>query len=76
MYQKLEIDFEIPYLLENSINEFLVDLNEHGGRLADCFEEDIIVAAGSMIPMMMPTNCDSRTIKEKRQMGYNYLSAC
>ena len=41
MYQKLEIDFEIPYLLENSINEFLVDLNEHGGRLADCFEEDI-----------------------------------
>lgn len=41
MYKKLEIDFEIPYLLENSIENFLIDLNERGGRLADCFEEDI-----------------------------------
>lgn len=41
MYKKLDIDFEIPYLLKNSIDEFLIDLNEQGGRLADCFEEDI-----------------------------------
>lgn len=41
MYKKLKIDFEIPYLLAHSIDEFLVDLNEHGGRLADCYEQDI-----------------------------------
>lgn len=40
-YKKLGIDFEIPELLERTINEFVIDLNENRGRLADCYEEEI-----------------------------------
>lgn len=39
--KKLGIDFEIPELLERTINEFVIDLNENRGRLADCYEEEI-----------------------------------
>ena len=40
-YKRLEIDFEIPEILERTINEFLIDLNEKRGRLADCYEVEI-----------------------------------
>lgn len=40
-YKKLNIDFEIPELLEDSINDFIVNLNEHNGDLKDCYEADI-----------------------------------
>lgn len=40
-YKKLEIDFPIPELLETGIEEFLIDLNEKGGKMADCYEQDI-----------------------------------
>lgn len=41
LYKKLEINFPIPELLETSIEEFLIDLNEKGGKMADCYEQDI-----------------------------------
>ena len=40
-YTKLEINFEIPELLQDSINDFIVNLNEHNGNLADCYVADI-----------------------------------
>ena len=40
MYKKLDIDFEIPQLLEDEINE-MVDYLNNGGRFPDCNEEDI-----------------------------------
>lgn len=32
-YKKLNIDFWIPELLEDSINDFIVNLNKHNGDL-------------------------------------------
>lgn len=40
-YKKLDIDFEIPELLEEGINGVLKDLNERNGYMADCYEQDI-----------------------------------
>lgn len=41
MYKKLKINFEIPEILEDSINGFVKNLNEQDGNLADCYEQDI-----------------------------------
>lgn len=41
MYRTLDIDFEIPQLLEDGIHDFLENLNTHNGDLADCYEQDI-----------------------------------
>ena len=40
-YHALDIDFEIPEILEQEIADFLRNLNEQGGNLADCYEEEI-----------------------------------
>lgn len=40
MYKKLNIDFEIPEILSDSIDDFIEYLNG-GGKLGDCYEEDI-----------------------------------
>ena len=40
-YHALDIDFEIPEILERDIADFLRNLNEEGGNLADCHEEEI-----------------------------------
>ena len=40
-YHALDIDFEIPEILEQDIADFLRNLNEEGGNLADCHEEEI-----------------------------------
>ena len=36
MYRALDIDFEIPQILEDGIHDFLENLNENDGTLADC----------------------------------------
>lgn len=41
MYKKLKIDFDIPEILEDSIDDFVKNLNEQNGSLADCYEQDI-----------------------------------
>lgn len=41
MYRALDIDFEIPQILEDGIHDFLKNLNENDGTLADCYEQDI-----------------------------------
>lgn len=41
MYKKLDIDFEIPQLLEDGINDFVNNLNNQNGSLVDCYQEDI-----------------------------------
>lgn len=41
MYRALVIDFEIPQILEDGIHDFLKNLNENDGTLADCYEQDI-----------------------------------
>lgn len=41
MYKKLKIDFEIPLILEESFDDFVKNLNEQNGSLADCYEQDI-----------------------------------
>ena len=40
-YHALDIDFEIPEILEQDIADFLRNLNEQGGNLANCYEEEI-----------------------------------
>ena len=40
-YHALDIDFEIPEILEQDIADFLRNLNEEGRNLADCHEEEI-----------------------------------
>lgn len=40
-YKTLEIGFEIPELLQEDIDNFLRNLNEKGGTLADCYVEEI-----------------------------------
>ena len=40
-YKALEIDFEIPEILQDNIELFVKDLNERNGRLADCYEAEI-----------------------------------
>ena len=37
-YHALDIDFEIPEILERDIADFLRNLNEECGNLADCHE--------------------------------------
>ena len=41
IYKPLDIDFDIPEILADSIRRFLDDLNNHNGDLADCYEQDI-----------------------------------
>lgn len=41
MYRPLEINFQIPQILADYINEFLLDLNTKNGHLADCYEQEI-----------------------------------
>ena len=41
MYKKLKINFEIPDILEESFDDFVKNLNEQNGNLADCYEQDI-----------------------------------
>ena len=41
MYRALDIDFDIPQILEDGIHDFLENLNTHNGDLADCYEQDI-----------------------------------
>lgn len=41
MYKKLEINFPIPQILEKDIEDFLFNLNNKNGNLADCYEEEI-----------------------------------
>ena len=41
MYKALEIDFPIPDVLQEDIDAFLDDLNNKGGRFADCYESEI-----------------------------------
>ena len=40
-YKALETDFEIPELLQEDIDNFIQNLNEKGGTLADCYVEEI-----------------------------------
>ena len=40
-YHPLDIDFAIPEILEEDIVGFLKNLNEEGGNIADCYEEEI-----------------------------------
>lgn len=40
-YHALDTGFKIPEILKRDINEFLKNLNEEGGDLADCYEEEI-----------------------------------
>lgn len=40
-YKELEIDFAIPEILQQDIDDFLHCLNEEGGSLADCYESEI-----------------------------------
>ena len=41
MYKKLKIDFEVPEILTESFDDFVKNLNEQNGNLADCYEQDI-----------------------------------
>lgn len=41
MYSALKIDFEIPYILEKTINDYINDLNFHNGSMEDCYRYEI-----------------------------------
>ena len=41
IYKALEIDFEIPTILQDYIDRFLKDLNGNDGVFADCYEQEI-----------------------------------
>ncbi|MCM1543595.1 MAG: hypothetical protein NC121_20415 [Blautia sp.] len=41
MYRPLEIDFEIPEILQSDIDEFIWHLNNENGNLRDCYEAEI-----------------------------------
>ena len=40
-YKPIDIDFDIPEELQETIKLLLVELNEHNGRSADCYEAEI-----------------------------------
>lgn len=40
-YKALEIQVSVPELLTDTIDEFLFELNERDGMLADCYEQEI-----------------------------------
>lgn len=40
-YKALEIDFKLPELLQEDIDNFVRNLNEKSGSLADCYEQEI-----------------------------------
>ena len=40
-YEPLKIDFEIPGFLQMEINQYIDDLNNHGGMSNDLFSEEI-----------------------------------
>ena len=40
-YEPLKINFDIPEILQRNIEEFIQNLNERNGNLADCYEEEI-----------------------------------
>ncbi len=41
MYKELKINFEIPEILDRNIKEFVDDLNNNNGNMADCYTEEI-----------------------------------
>ncbi len=41
MYKPLPLDFEIPEILENTINDFIDNLNNKNGNLEDCYRTEI-----------------------------------
>ena len=41
IYKPIGIDFGIPENLQETINLLLDELNEHTGRFADCYSEEI-----------------------------------
>ncbi len=41
MLKKLEIDFDIPYELEESIDNLINDVNNKNGRLKDVYQDEI-----------------------------------
>lgn len=40
-YKALELDVKVPELLTDTIDEFLFEINERDGMLADCYEQEI-----------------------------------
>ncbi len=41
MYTPLNIDFEIPEILQNSRDEYINNLNHQNGNLEDCYRAEI-----------------------------------
>lgn len=41
MYKKLEIDFELPELLEDAIDKFVEYINTTNGSCEDCYRDEI-----------------------------------
>ena len=63
MYKPLEIDFEIPEILQRDIDEFLEELNERSGSMADCYEQEI---------RNILNGCDFTLTEEQIELLRNY----